>query len=93
MSIETYDAVVIGAGVIGCAMARELSGYDLSGLLLLALGRQRPDEGIEEIRHVPAMGSRNGKRVVPAEPVELGRLELALLVVGLVRGDQHRRPG
>lgn len=36
MSMETYDAVVIGAGVVGCAIARELSRYELSGLLLEA---------------------------------------------------------
>lgn len=36
MTIGTYDAVVIGAGVVGCAIARELSRYELSGLLLEA---------------------------------------------------------
>jgi glycerol-3-phosphate dehydrogenase len=36
MSMETYDVVVIGAGVVGCAIARELSRYELSGLLLEA---------------------------------------------------------
>jgi len=31
---EMYDVVIIGAGVIGCGIARELSRYDLSILIL-----------------------------------------------------------
>ncbi len=34
--MTTYDVVVIGAGVVGCAIARELSGYDLSVALVEA---------------------------------------------------------
>jgi glycerol-3-phosphate dehydrogenase len=36
MSAEAYDVVVVGAGVIGCAIARELSRYELSAVLLEA---------------------------------------------------------
>ena len=32
--MELYDAVVVGAGVVGCAIARELSRYDLKILVL-----------------------------------------------------------
>ena len=34
MEIKTYDAVIIGAGVIGCAVARELSRYELNVAVL-----------------------------------------------------------
>jgi glycerol-3-phosphate dehydrogenase len=34
--MTTYDVVVIGAGVVGCAIARELSGYDIKVALLEA---------------------------------------------------------
>ena len=37
------------------------------------------------------MRRRDRVGLLPAERVELGRLELALLVVGLVDGDDHRR--
>ncbi|MCI0362572.1 MAG: NAD(P)/FAD-dependent oxidoreductase [Phycisphaerales bacterium] len=36
MTGDAYDVVVIGAGVIGCAIARELSRYELTGLLVEA---------------------------------------------------------
>lgn len=34
MKYESYDVVIIGGGVIGCAVARELSAYKLRTLLL-----------------------------------------------------------
>jgi glycerol-3-phosphate dehydrogenase len=34
--VTNYDVIVIGAGVVGCAIARELSGYDLNVALLEA---------------------------------------------------------
>ena len=34
MKKPQYDVAVIGGGVIGCAVARELSRYDLSVCLL-----------------------------------------------------------
>lgn len=34
MKREFYDVIIIGAGVIGCAIARELSRYDVSVLVL-----------------------------------------------------------
>ncbi|MCI0431209.1 MAG: FAD-dependent oxidoreductase, partial [Rhodospirillales bacterium] len=36
MTAETFDVAIIGAGVIGCAVARELSNYDLATVLLEA---------------------------------------------------------
>ena len=34
MKEQIYDICIIGAGVIGCLLARELSKYDLSILVL-----------------------------------------------------------
>ena len=34
--VPTYDVAVVGAGVVGCAVARELAGFDLSVALLEA---------------------------------------------------------
>ena len=34
MTEATYDVIVIGGGVVGCAVARELSKYDLHIALL-----------------------------------------------------------
>ena len=50
----------------------------------LALGRQRPDDGVQQVRHAAAVRGRDGVGLLPAQRVELGGLELALLVVGLV---------
>ena len=36
MNAQTFDIAIIGAGVIGCAVARELSRYELSTILLEA---------------------------------------------------------
>jgi glycerol-3-phosphate dehydrogenase len=36
MSRETFDVAIIGAGVIGCAVARELARYELATVLLEA---------------------------------------------------------
>ena len=34
MKDKAYDVIVIGAGAVGCAIARELSRYELSVLVL-----------------------------------------------------------
>jgi choline dehydrogenase-like flavoprotein len=39
-----YDVVVIGAGIVGSAIARELTGYDLSVALLDAQPDDRAGE-------------------------------------------------
>ena len=81
----------------GGDLLRPLVGFLLLGLagdLLLGLGRQRPDDGVEEVAGSAAV--RGGDRVclLPAERVELRGIRLALGVVGLVDGDDDglRRP-
>lgn len=34
--VDTYDVAVVGGGIVGCAIARELAGYDLSVAVLEA---------------------------------------------------------
>ena len=72
---------------LGIGLAR------LARELALALGRQRPDDRVEQVTGPAAV--RGGDRVglVPAHGVELGALELALLVVGLVDRHDDRRLG
>lgn len=38
MTPTTFDVVVVGGGVVGCAVARELAGYDVTVALLEAKG-------------------------------------------------------
>ena len=71
-------------------------GLDLAllpGELLLALRRQRPDDRVEQVAGPAAVRCRDGIGLVPTEGMELGGLDLALLVVGLVDRDDHRRRG
>ena len=58
----------------------------------LGLRRQRPHQGVEQVAGAPAVLRADGVGLLPAEAVELGGLQLAPLVVGLVDGHQHRRP-
>ena len=75
-------------------VALPLPGLDLAclaGDLLGRLGRQRPHDRVEQVARAPAVGGADREHLLPAEDVELGRLEVALLVVGLVDRDQDRR--
>ncbi len=46
MTAQDYDVVVVGAGIVGCAVARELSGLALDGVpLRVALLEARGDVG------------------------------------------------
>ena len=65
----------------------------LAGEFLLALGRQGPHDRVEQVAGPAAVRRRDGVDLVPAERVELHALELALLVVGLVDGHDHRCRG
>jgi len=57
----------------------------------LRLRREGPDDDVEQVRDAAAVQRADGMRLCPAENVELGRLQLALLVVGFVGGNDHRR--
>ena len=63
---EEYDVVVVGAGVIGSATARELARYDLSVLVLesgldLACGATRANSGIVHAGYDPKPGTLKAK--------------------------------
>ena len=59
----------------------------------VGLGRQRPDDGVEQVARCPRPCWRADRvGLLPAQRVELRRVQLALLVVGLVGGhDDGRR--
>ena len=77
---------LVGPG-LGLGVAR------LARPLLVALGRQRPDDRVEQVARAAPVRGRDRVGLVPAQRVELGALELALLVVGLVDRDDDRRLG
>jgi glycerol-3-phosphate dehydrogenase len=61
-----YDVAVIGGGVIGCAVARELSRYRLRAALIdreceVGLGTSKANSGIIHAGHHGAEGTRKGE--------------------------------
>lgn len=77
-----YDVAIIGAGAVGCALARELSRYRLKILLLeagndVAVGATRANSGIVHGGYAAKNGTRKaelcaaGSRMFPALAEEL----------------------
>ena len=59
---ESYDVAVIGAGVVGCCIARELARFDLDIVVLeagldIACGATRANSGIVHVGYDPKPGS------------------------------------
>lgn len=59
---QSYDVVVVGAGVVGCCCARELARYDLSVLVVeagldIASGATRANSGIVHVGFDPTPGT------------------------------------
>ncbi len=80
--ISIYDVAIIGAGAVGCALARELSRYQLDILLLeasddVATGATRANSGIVHGGYAAKAGSRKaefchaGNRLFPSLAAEL----------------------
>ena len=63
----------------------------LSFDLLGALRRKHPDNRVQEIGHAASVCGADRICLFPAKGVELGCLELSLLVVGLVGSHEHGR--
>jgi len=66
MPQQTYDVVIIGAGVVGTALARALSGFDLAVLVLEAAddvgsGATRANSGIVHGGYASKNGSRKAE--------------------------------
>ena len=77
------DVVIIGAGVVGCSIARELSRYRLDTVVLergpdVCVGTSKANSGIVHAGHDAKPGSRKarfnieGSRMMPALAAELG---------------------
>lgn len=64
--MEKYDLIIIGGGIVGCAVARELSRYRLKSALLeanqdIACGTTKANGGIIHAGYDPNPSSLKGK--------------------------------
>jgi glycerol-3-phosphate dehydrogenase len=82
-SLHSYDVIIIGAGVVGCAVARELSAYDLSIAVVekgsyLCCGQSKGNGAIIHGGHDPKPGTLKatlnveGTRAFPGLCASLG---------------------
>ena len=103
---DSYDVVVVGAGVAGCCCARELARYDLDVLVLeagddIACGATRANSGIVHGGYDPEPGSAKarynvaGSKLFPRWADELGfaYIHNESLVVGFGGEDEAALAG
>ncbi len=74
MSDPIYDCCIIGAGVIGCAIARELSQYDLKTIVVekgadVCSGTSKANSGIVHAGYGAKPGSFKAKYNVASNPL------------------------
>ena len=97
---KTYDVAIVGAGVIGCAIARELSKYQLEVLILekdndVSNGASKANSGIVhggyDAKHGSMKGyfSRKGNRMYQQlnEELNFGYLECGSMVLAFEEED------
>lgn len=103
---DSYDVVVVGAGVAGCCCARELARYDLDVLVLeagddIACGATRANSGIVHGGYDPEPGTAKarynvaGSKLFPRWADELGfaYIHNESLVVGFGGEDEAALAG
>ena len=103
---DSYDVVVVGAGVAGCCCARELARYDLGVLVLeagddIACGATRANSGIVHGGYDPEPGTAKarynvaGSKLFPRWADELGfaYIHNESLVVGFGDEDEAALAG
>lgn len=66
---ETFDIAIVGAGITGCAIARQLARFDLSICVVeaandIALGASKANGGLVHAGHRKGAGQRPWLRVV-----------------------------
>ena len=59
---ETFDIAIVGAGITGCAIARQLARFDLSIYVVeaandIALGASKANGGLVHAGYDPAPGT------------------------------------
>ncbi len=69
MSLPLYDVAIVGGGVVGCAIARELSRYRLKTVLLekdleVGFGTSKTNSGIIHAGHDTPLTTLKGRLVV-----------------------------
>ncbi|MBN2221263.1 MAG: NAD(P)/FAD-dependent oxidoreductase [Vallitaleaceae bacterium] len=102
MDAKCYDIIIIGAGVIGCAIARELSKYHGQVLLLekendVSCGASKANSGIVHGGYDDKHGSvksrfcRKGNRMYQQleEELHFGYLECGSMVLGYDEKDKE----
>lgn len=62
---ETFDIAIVGAGITGCAIARQLARFDLSICVVeaandIALGASKANGGLVHAGYDPAPGTVKG---------------------------------
>ncbi len=103
MTRERYDVIIIGAGVIGCSIARALARYELQVGVLekandVSCGASKANSGIIHGGYDAKHGSlkselvRQGNRAFPALEKELhfGYRECGSIVVGFDEADREK---
>ena len=68
---ETFDIAIVGAGITGCAIARQLARYDLSICVVeaandIALGASKANGGLVHAGYDPVPGTVKAQ-VLPTE--------------------------
>lgn len=96
-----YDVAIIGAGVVGCAIARELSKYDLKICLLekeddVSTGASKANSGIVHGGHAAKHGTLKGELCIKGnamykklnEELNFGYRKTGALVIGFNERDE-----
>lgn len=74
MTMEAYDIIIIGGGVVGCMTARTLSRYDLKLLLIekeadIGMGASSANSAIIHAGHDPVPGTLKAEMNLKANPM------------------------
>ncbi len=101
-----YDIVIVGAGVVGCAIARELSKYDLKICLLekeddVSTGASKANSGIVHGGYAAKYGTLKGKLCVKGnamfeklnQELNFGYRNTGALVIGFDENDEKTIKG
>ena len=80
---DSYDIAIVGAGITGCAIARQLARYEQSICVIeadndIALGASKANGGLVHAGYDPGTGNDEGPRERP-------RLRALLALVGRAR--------
>lgn len=97
-----YDIVIIGAGVVGCGIARALSRYDVRVALIekeadVSLGASKANSGIVHGGYAGKAGTLKGKLCIEGnklfeslnKELQFGYKKIGGLIIGFTENDRH----